>query len=99
MEIVSFWLITSVFIINMPTYNNQTIRTENVVTLQIPHESKKDCDRIASSMFKNMKKDEKKDDLQKLNRIYCSEQFKIIYHDRSLSNRTQGNGPGSIPDS
>lgn len=99
MDIVSFWVIASVFITHLPTYNNQTIPTENRVILPIPYQSKKDCDKMASAMFKNMKKEEAKDSPQKLNSISCIEQFKIVYNDRSIQNRTQGNGNRTVPDS
>ena len=98
MELVSYWIIISIFIINIPTYGDNYIPTEHRQVLHIEHKSKDSCEKIAIGMFKNMKKEETKDAPQKLSKIYCVEQFKVIKNDRSLQNRTQGNGSRSFPD-
>lgn len=98
MEIVSYWIIVSIFTFNMPTYGGNYIPSFTLVELPIEHKTKDSCEKVAFSMFKSMKKEETKDDPQKLNRIYCVEQFKVVENDRSLQNRTQGNGSRSVPD-
>lgn len=99
MEIISYWVIVSIFTFNMPTYGGKYIPSENRISLPFEHKTKKSCERVASAMFKSMKKEETKDDPQKLKLIYCAELSRYVNHDRSLQNRTQGNGSRSVPDS
>ena len=99
MEIVSYWIIVSVFTFNTPTYGGNFIPSETAINLPIQHKTKDSCEKIAFGMFKSIKKEETKDDPQKLTRIYCVEQFKVVENDRSLSDRTQRNRSGSIPNS